>query len=148
MGRDITAQKRIEETLQQERILLRTVIDNIPDPIYAKDRNSRKTLANMADVHNIGAQSEAEVLGKDDFDLFPKEVAEKFTADDQTVIQLGEPVINREEYQITLDGQESWFLTSKVPLRDEKGTIIGLVGVGHNITDRKNAEEILRQHRD
>ena len=145
IGRDITAQKRIEETLQQERILLRTVIDNIPDPIYAKDRNSRKTLANMADVHNIGAQSEAEVLGKDDFDLFPKKVAEKFTADDQTVIQLGEPVINREEYQITLDGQESWFLTSKVPLRDEKGTIIGLVGVGHNITDRKNAEEILRQ---
>jgi len=145
IGRDITAQKRIEEALQQERILLRTVIDNLPDPIFAKDRNCRKTLANLADVHNIGVQSEAEVLGKDDFELFPKEVAEKFCADDQTVIHLGQPVLNREEYQITMGGQERWLLTSKVPLRDEKGMIIGLVGVGHDITARKHAEELLRQ---
>ena len=145
VGRETAAEKRVEEALQQERILLRTVIDNLPDSIYAKDLKGRKTLANLADVQNIGVRSEAEVLGKDDFDLFPKEVAERFFADDQTVMHLGQPVINREEYQISMEGQEHWALTSKVPLRDEKGTIIGLVGVGHDITERKQAEEMLRQ---
>lgn len=145
IGRDITAQKRVEEALQQERILLRTVIDNLPDGIYAKDRNCRKTLSNLADLHNVGVQSESEVLGKDDFDLYPKEVAEKFSADDRTVIQLGQPVLNREEYLLSMDGHERWLLTSKVPLRDEKGTIVGLVGVGRDITERKYAEGMLHQ---
>jgi two-component system, sensor histidine kinase and response regulator len=142
---DTSAQKRIEDALQQERILLRTVIDNLPDSIYAKDLKGRKTLANQADVQNIGASSEAEVLGKDDFDVYPKEVAEKFFADDQTVMLLGQPVINREEYQKSMDGKDRWLLTSKMPLSDEKGVIIGLVGVGHDITERKQAEEMLRQ---
>jgi two-component system, sensor histidine kinase and response regulator len=148
IGRDNTAQKRVEEALQQERILLRTVIDNLPDAIYAKDRNCRKTLANSADLHNMGLHLESEVLGKDDFELFPKEVAEEFIADDRTVIQLGQPVINREEYLIAMDGNERWLLTSKVPLRDEKGTIVGLVGVGHDITERKCAEGALQKQAD
>jgi PAS domain S-box-containing protein len=91
-------------------------------------------------VHNIGFHSEAEVLGKDDFELFPKELAEGFVADDRAVIQTGQPVINREEYVIDEQGQKRWLDTSKLPLRDEKGQIIGLVGVGRDITERKKAE--------
>jgi PAS domain S-box-containing protein len=139
-ARDFAAQKRMEAALTKERNLLRTLIDNIPDAIYVKDIDSRKTIANLADVHNMGLQSEAEVLGKDDFGLFPKEIAEGFVADDQAVIQTGQPVINREEYVMNAQGEKRWLDTSKIPLRDEKGQTIGLVGIGRDITERKKAE--------
>jgi two-component system, sensor histidine kinase and response regulator len=145
IGRDITEQKRAQEKLSQERILLQTVIEHLPDAVYAKDLNCKKTLANAADVRNIGAGSAEEVLGKDDFDLFPKEIAEEFHADDRKVLDLGQSVINREELQITRSGQRRWLLTSKVPLRDETGTVTGLIGIGHDITQRREAEEQLQQ---
>jgi PAS domain S-box-containing protein len=139
-ARDLATQRRMDAAITKERNLLRTLIDNIPDPIYVKDTSYRKTIANVADVHNMGLRSEAEVLGKDDFELFPKELAEGFIADDRAVIQTGQPVIDREEYVIDEQGQKRWLLTSKLPLRDEKGETIGLVGVGRNITERKKSE--------
>lgn len=142
---DRTDIEGVEEALQRERILLRTLIDNLPDAIYVKDTECRKTVANLADVHNIGLHSEKEVLGKNDFELFPKYLAEGFYADDQAVIQTGQPALNREEFVIDENGQKRWLLTSKLPLRDEKNRIIGLVGVGHDITERKLAEEQLQQ---
>jgi len=145
IGRDITDRKRMEEAIQHERNLLRTVIDNLPDGIYVKDTACRKTVANRADLRTLGCASEAEALGKTDFEFFPPEVAEKFYADDQTVIRTGQPVINREEYFFDSDGQKHWLLTTKVPLRDQKNEIIGLVGIGHDITKRKRAEEALRE---
>jgi PAS domain S-box len=140
-ARDFIAQKRLDAALAKERNLLRLVIDNIPDGIYTKDLNCRKTLANRADVHNMGLQSENEVLGKDDFELYPKELVEGFYADDQKVIQTGQPVIDREEYVIDEKGQKIWLSTTKLPLRDENNQIIGLVGIGRNITEKKKAEE-------
>ncbi|HUB87853.1 MAG TPA: PAS domain S-box protein [Verrucomicrobiae bacterium] len=137
---DITTRKRAEDTLARERALLRTLIDNLPDCIYAKDADGRKILANPADLKNLHCQTEAEAIGKTDFDFFPTEVAEKFHADDQKVIH-GESVINREEYFLDEKGQQNWLLTSKLPLRDQDGKIIGLVGVGRDITDHKRAEE-------
>ncbi len=142
---DITERKRSEEALQNERLLLRTLIDNIPDSIYTKDLASRKTLANPADLHHMGASSESEVLGKNDFDLYPKELAERFFADDQSVIQTGTPVINREEYIYDEKGRKRWLLSSKIPLRDRDNKIIGIVGIGHDITERRRMEEALRE---
>jgi PAS domain S-box-containing protein len=139
-ARDFLAQKRMDAALTKERNLLRTLIDNIPDAIYVKDIDSRKTIANFADVHNMHLHSEAEVLGKNDFELFPKELAEGFFTDDQSIIQTGQPVMNREENVIDEQGQKRWLLTTKLPLRDEKGQIIGLVGVGRDITEQKKAE--------
>ncbi len=144
---DITDRKQAEESLQRERILLRTLIDNLPDAIYVKDAQCRKTVANRADWRNMGLQSEAEVLGKDDFELFSREAAEKFMADDQEVIRSGRPVLNREEDFVNAQGERRWLLTSKVPLRDEQGRIIGLVGVGHDITERKRVEETMQRER-
>jgi PAS domain S-box-containing protein len=138
---DITALKRVQEALQNERKILRTLIDNIPDAIYIKDDKYRKVIANLADVHNMGLQSEAEVLGKDDYELFPKEMADIFTADDQSVIQTGKPVIEREEYLIDGEGQKHFLLTTKLPFRDEQNQIIGLIGIGRDITKRKMVEE-------
>jgi sigma-B regulation protein RsbU (phosphoserine phosphatase) len=93
---DITERKHAEEELRYERGLLRTLIDNLPDAIFVKDSACRKTIANLADVHNMGRDSEAEVLGKNDFDLFPADVASAFFADDRSVIETGRPVLNRE----------------------------------------------------
>jgi PAS domain S-box-containing protein len=146
-ARDLAAQRRMDAALTKERNLLRTLIDNIPDAIYVKDTTYRKTIANLADVHNMGLQSEAEVLGKDDFELFPKELADGFIADDRTVIQTGQPVINREEYVIDEQGQKRWLVTSKLPLHDENNQITGLVGIGRDVTEQKKMQESLQQER-
>ncbi len=139
IGRDITKRKQAEETLDHERRLLRTLIDNLPDAIYAKDTAGRKTLANLADLKNLHLKTEAEAIGKTDFDLFPRKHAERLHADDQKVIQ-GQAVINREEYFLDDEGREHWLLTSKLPLQDQDGKIIGLVGINRDNTARKQAE--------
>jgi PAS domain S-box-containing protein len=141
---DITDRKRADEALQNEHLLLRTVIDNIPDSIYSKDLESRKTLTNAADLSHMGAASEADVLGKNDFDFYPKDLAEGFYANDQKVMRTGEPTLNKEEYILTEKGQKRWLLSSKIPLRDSEGKIIGLVGIGRDITERKQAEETIK----
>ena len=139
--RDITERKRFENALTVERNLMRTLIDNLPDSIYVKDTESRKTLSNRANYSDMGAKSESEVLGKTDFDFYPPDLAASFVADDKKVIQTGQPVINREEETTRSDGSIGWQLTSKIPLRDSNGNITGLVGIGHDITERKKAEE-------
>jgi PAS domain S-box-containing protein len=120
--------------------LLRTVIDNLPDAIYVKDAAARKTLANSGDLKNLGCKTEAEVLGKTDFDFFSADVAKKLFEDDQLVLQKGQSLINREEKVALPNGEMFWLLTTKVPWRDADGNIIGLVGIGRNITAIKQAE--------
>jgi len=140
-----TERRRAEEELINERLLLRTVIDNIPDSIYCKDVSGRKTLANLTELEYSGAKAEADILGKTDFDLYPKKLAEGFFADDQLVVQSGNPILNREEFVLDERGQKQWLVTSKLPLKDEKGNIVGIVGIGRNITSRKLAEEALNE---
>ena len=153
ISRDITAHRQMEQDLAErtaelskERLLLRTLIDNLPDAIYAKDAAGRKTLANSADLRNLRCKTETEAIGKTDFDFFPKDVAEKFWADDQKVLA-GYPVIDREEYFVDEKGKKRCLLTSKLPLRNQSGKTIGLVGVGRDITRRKRAEEALARER-
>ena len=132
----------LEIKLMEERNLLRTVIDNMPDCIYAKDSSARKIMANPADVKNfMGCKTEADAIGKTDFDLFPHDIAAAFFADDQSVLWKGQSIINREEKVIKPDGEVRWLLTTKVPWHDTTGKIIGLVGIGRDITDKKRLEE-------
>ncbi|HEY5232982.1 MAG TPA: PAS domain-containing protein [Verrucomicrobiae bacterium] len=148
VGRDVTSQKETEIKLKDERNLLRTLIDHLPDGIYAKGADARKIMANPADLKNLGCKTEAEAVGKTDFDLYPKEIADAFFADDQSVLKDGKQVINREEKVMLKDGETRWQLTSKIPWRDVSGKIIGLVGIGRDITERKNLEaEVLRAQR-
>ena len=136
---DISKQREMETKLVEERNLLRALIDNLPDYIYVKDMAARKTLSNAADVRALGCKSEAEVLGKTDFDFFPRELAEKLFADDREVLK-GQPHVNREEKVVNAGGEVFWTLTTKVPRRDAAGNIIGLVGGGRDITRQKEAE--------
>ena len=129
-----------------ERNLLRTLIDNIPDAIFAKDIKGRFILKNLADARRMGAASTEETIGKTDFDYYSPELAAQYDADDQKVIQSGEAVIDREEQIIGPTGYSGWVLTTKLPLQDHEGKVIGLVGIGHDITERKRAEAKNRQH--
>jgi PAS domain S-box-containing protein len=143
--RDITDRKRAEEALNQERRMLRTLIDNLPDQIYVKDKECRKVIANKADIENIGVKDEAEVIGKTDIELFPGKIGERGYADDKKVINSGEPIFDLEEEFINAEGEKRWLLTTKVPLHDKDGNISGLVGIGHDITERKEiVEELIR----
>ena len=137
--------KRTAEALVAERALLRTLVDHLPIAVYTKDTAGRKTLSNPADVRYIGTASEAEVLGKTDFELYPRDMAEIFYADDMHVIESGQPILNREETMQLPDGARGWQLTSKIPLRDSAGQITGLVGIGYDITERKQAEAEVRR---
>ncbi|OIP81866.1 MAG: hypothetical protein AUK44_08790 [Porphyromonadaceae bacterium CG2_30_38_12] len=136
-------QKQAEEVLNRERILLRTLIESIPDSIYVKDMQCRKVLANKANCHNMGFESEDDVIGKTDFDVYSPEVAQPFYEDDQQVLREGKSILNREELFVDKAGNKQWLLTSKLPLYDSKGFITGLVGLGHNITYRKQEEKEL-----
>lgn len=138
---DVTERKKAEEELFRERKLLRTLIDNLPATIYVKDAECRKIIANRADLEVIGAESEEEVIGKTDLDTFNNEIGLRGLTDDKKVVNEGIPVLNREEDFYDNRGIKRWLLTSKIPLTDENGKITGLVGIGRDITEQKQAEE-------
>jgi len=131
---------------RRDRAMLRALVDNLPDLIYAKDRQGRKILSNPVDVAFIGGSCEEDILGKSDLDLFPGEVGERGFAYEQSLMKTGEPVLNLEEDFVDAKGKPRWLQTSKVPLRDDDGEIIGLLGIGHDITERKKAEQQIEAH--
>jgi PAS domain S-box-containing protein len=133
-----------EEGVVQELELLRTVLNNLPNNIYAKDTEGRFLAGNTGLARLLGVSSPEELYGKSDFDFFPPEFAEKYYADELRVIESGQPLYT-EEPVLDQAGNQGWLLTSKVPLRDGEGDIIGIVGIGQDITQRKHMEENLIQ---
>ena len=129
--------KRTEESLRQERSLLRTLIDNVPDYIYVKNTRHQFLLANRALATRMGTNSAESLLGKTDADFYPAELARTYAEGEDEVLQSGRAVINREELTPDAAGNPVWLLTTEVPLRDAAGNIMGLVGVGRDISERK-----------
>ena len=138
---DITGRKKTEIELAEERNLLRTLIDLVPGYIYVKDRASRFLLANKAVAYVMGANDPEDLIGKTDFDFYSESDAEHFRDDERQVIEEEKPLVDREESFYSQDGQLGWILTNKVPLRNLDGEVIGVVGMGLNITKRKEAEQ-------
>jgi sigma-B regulation protein RsbU (phosphoserine phosphatase) len=135
-----------ERELGEERNLLRSVINNLLDSIYVKDARGVYRLDNLAHMRSIGAERPEDVVGKTVFDFFPYDAAVRFQADDQAVIRSGKAIVNRQEPFMRPGGQKHWLATTKVPLRNNEGQIIGLVGIGRDITERKMAEEQLAMY--
>ncbi|MBC8446130.1 MAG: response regulator, partial [Chloroflexi bacterium] len=143
---ELAERRRAEETLARERNLLRTLIDNLPDAIYVKDTASHFVIANTALAQLMGAATPGELLGKTDADFYPQELAAQYQADEQEIIRTGQPLIGREEPLMDLaTGKAGWLSTSKVPLRDSQGEIVGLVGIGRDVTAPKQAYEALQE---
>ena len=129
-----------------ERNVLRTLGDNTPDLIYAKDRQGRFTFGNMAFLRMAGAASLDDILGKNDFDLNPPDLAQGYADDDQAVMRSGEPLVDREEIIVDAKtGESRWYSTTKVPLRDDAGNLIGTVGITRDITASKRAALQVRE---
>ena len=137
-------QQRADAELKQERNLLRTLIDSIPDSIYARDTANRFVLGNKTLAQRLGAASPAELIGKNDADFFGPELSASIGEIDREVLA-GRPVINMEQNLVFPDGKRRTLLVNKVPLFDDRGAVTGLVGIGRDITDRKRAEEKIRE---
>lgn len=135
-----------ERELAEERNLLRSVINNLLDSVYVKDARGRYRLNNVAHQRFLGVERSEDIIGKTVFDFYPREAARRFHADDQHVMRSGEPIVNRHEPFVDAEGSERWLSTTKVALRNHVGKIIGLVGIGRDITERKRAEAQLASY--
>jgi PAS domain S-box-containing protein len=142
---DITRLKRAEEALAQERFLLRTLMDNIPDGIYFKDTAGCFLRINRALAEACGLTDPAQAVGKTDFDFFTEAVARPAYEDEQEIVRTGRPIIGKEEKTFEKERHVGWVSTTKMPLRARDGTIIGTFGVSRHIDTLKRAQEALRE---
>jgi len=140
------AHEETEEQLSNEQYLMNALMKNIPDHIYFKDLESRFIRISRSHAHSFGLCDPKKVIGKTDFDFFTEEHARKAFEDEQRIIRTGE-TISLEEKQTWSNRQNSWVSTTKIPLRDRKGKIIGTFGISKDITKRKQAEESLLNER-
>jgi two-component system sensor histidine kinase/response regulator len=152
ISRDITERRaaalalgEMSQALAMSNDLLQTVIDTAPVRIFWKDRDSRYLGCNSVFSRDAGKPSPAELIGKDDYQMGWASEADLYRADDKRVMESGDSRLNYEEPQTTPDGRTIWLSTSKVPLRDASGAVIGVLGIYDDITERKNAEEALRR---
>jgi len=143
---ELTERKRAEETLAQEQHLLHAIMDNSPDAIYFKDTDSRFIRINKAHAERwFGLNDTAEAIGKTDFDFFSEEHAQQAYRDEQEIVRTGRPLIGIEEKETWPDRPNTWVLTTKMPLRDAEGRIMGTFGITRDITERKRAQQALRE---
>jgi PAS domain S-box-containing protein len=143
--RDVTERVRAEAALAHERDLLQALMSNIPDTIYFKDTASRFTRINPAQARVLGVAGPEAAVGKTDADFQSADLAEAFLDEERQIVQAGEAVVDRVEFNPTPDGQARWFSATKVPLRDPVGQVVGLVGISRDITARMQMEAALSQ---
>ena len=128
------------DALAREQYLMEALMDNMPEAIYFKDRDSRFVRISRYLIDNFGVKDASEVIGKADFDFFTSEHAQPAFDDEQRIIQTGEPLLNIEELETWEDRASTWGLTSKLPLKNEDGEIIGTFGITRDITELKQIQ--------
>jgi len=138
---DDVTEIQASRTLAAERISLQTLIDLVPDNLWVKDADSRFVVANVATAARLGKTSQ-DLIGKSDLELCPPETAQKYFADERRIIATGQPMIDREEYILGAEGAKTWIATTKVPMRDEAGEVVGLIGVSRDVSARRKADAL------
>jgi PAS domain S-box-containing protein len=141
-GQDITDRKQAEEALRQSENNYRTLLENLPQKIFLKDRNSVYISCNKNYAQDLGINPH-EIVGKTDYDFFPKELADKYRADDKKIMESGKTEDIEEKY--IQDGTEGFIQTVKTPVKDNEGKIIAVQGIFWDITERKQAEDKIRK---
>ncbi|HNT34672.1 MAG TPA: PAS domain S-box protein, partial [bacterium] len=141
---DVSNLKQIERRLRESEQMLRLVLDNVPQRVFWKNREFKYLGCNRPFARDAHLESPQEITGKEDFDLSWKEVAHLYRRDDQEVMESGQPKLGYEEPQSRPDGSLMWLLTSKVPLRNEQGDVVGVLGTYEDITMKKSVESALR----
>ncbi|MBX3080083.1 MAG: PAS domain-containing sensor histidine kinase [Anaerolineae bacterium] len=140
----LEAEKLRSQRLRQlDSSLTSSVLDYLPDFVYVKDLDGSYVFNNVAHARSIGVENPIELVGKSDFDFFTPELATQYWHDEQQIIQSGQPLLNREERSIGVDGTPIWALTSKVLLRDEQDQIVGLLGITRDISQRRQIQDKL-----
>jgi PAS domain S-box-containing protein len=137
--------RSLVEALSREAGLLQILTQNLPDLVYVKDAQCRYVFNSASHLKFLGVERQEELLGKTVLDLLPGELAEKFYRDEEAIIQSGRPLVDEEEETQDYLGRRTWVSTTKVPLHDEAGTPIGLIGISRDISDRRRAEEERRR---
>ncbi|MBW8001815.1 MAG: PAS domain S-box protein [Planctomycetes bacterium] len=138
----LAERKDIEENLRRSQRMLQLVMDSVPARVFWKDRNSVYLGCNKMLAKDAGFDSPEQIIGKNDYDLPWAEQADLYRSDDKQVIETGKSKLNYEEPQTTKDGKKLWLQTSKIPLKNLKDDIIGVLGTYEDITKRKIAEKM------
>ncbi len=150
--KNITEKKKNEKDLESERLLLKTLIDNLPSAVFVKDKKYRKILINKlhadsvySQLQKLGIDPNVNIVGKTDFEVYPKELAEIYFQDDSKVIEKGECILNKEEVGFDPKGDMVHLLVSKIPFYNNSGKINGMLGITTDISSLKRSQEALRK---
>ena len=133
------------DELIDDRYLLDALLGNTPDHVYFKDARSRFVRISNSLADWLGLSEASDAIGRTDFDYFAEEHSRKAFADEQLLLHTGRPLVGIEEQENWADGRRTWVSTTKVPLRDRDGNVVGVFGISRNITERKHAEEQLEE---
>ncbi|MBL9202348.1 MAG: PAS domain-containing protein [Opitutaceae bacterium] len=131
-----------------DRALVGAFLANIPDKFFFKDRASRFIAVSRSLIENFGARDADEVIGRTDFDFFTREHAQPAFEDERGIVRTGEPILDKVEKETWPDGRVTWSLTSKLPLRDASGVIVGTFGLSRDITESREMELALEKTND
>ncbi|WP_374279132.1 PAS domain S-box protein [Azonexus sp.] len=136
------ALRAVQESAMRERSMLRTLIDTLPDLIWLKDQKGNYLACNHRFEQFFGAH-EREIVGKSDYDFVDKELADFFRAHDRAAMERNGPSVNEEEISFASDGHRELLKTTKIPMYDDDGQLIGILGIGNDTTVQKRAERAL-----
>ena len=142
---DMSFRKRAEDELFRSQAMLRSVVDTFPQRVFWKDVDSTFVGCNVAFARNVGLSDPLQIAGKTDFDIHTHADAERYRADDRQIMDSGHARVEYDERMTRTDGSEGWARTSKVPIRDQDGRVIGLLGTYYDVTDQTRAAEALRE---
>ncbi|HEY3282889.1 MAG TPA: PAS domain-containing protein [Armatimonadota bacterium] len=147
-NRDVTDLMLAQQALEEQHRLLRSLVDALPQEVYVKDLDGHFLMVNLASAKGLGLAAPEDAVGRTDFDCLPLDMAERYRLEDRQVMETGEPLLRRSEFVVTPQGDRGWWSSHRVPLRDNEGRVIGLVGIGWDASELElTAEALARRER-